>query len=122
MPFSFVSDLEFDLLISSNLSNNKFLPIFYSMNEDYFSPQHISKLVCNNQNKSLLITYFNNRSLAKNKKFINKFIILKLTIFLKRLQFQKQNLMIIHVSIKIFHFVIFSPRFALQCRWSWNIC
>ena len=73
MPFSSVSDPEFDLLNSSNFANNKFLPNCYSMNDDYFSPQ-ISKLACNNQNKSLLITYFNTRSLAKNKRLIEEFI------------------------------------------------
>ena len=44
------------------------------MNDNYFSPQKISKLVCNNQNKSLLITHFNTRNLAKNKKLIEEFI------------------------------------------------
>ena len=44
------------------------------MNDDYFSPQQISNLVCNNQNKSLLITHFDTRSLAKNKILIEKFI------------------------------------------------
>ena len=46
-PFFSVSDLEFDLLISSNFANNKFIPNCYSINDDYFSPQRISKLVCN---------------------------------------------------------------------------
>ena len=44
------------------------------MNDNYFSPQKISKLVCNNQNKSLLITLFNTRNLAQYKKFIKEFI------------------------------------------------
>ena len=74
MSFYSVSNLEFDILISSNFSNNKFLPNCYSMNNDYFSPQQISKLVCNNQNKSLLITHFNTKSFAKNKKLIEDFI------------------------------------------------
>ena len=39
MPFSSVSDLEFDLLISSYFTNNKFLHNCYSMNDDYFSSQ-----------------------------------------------------------------------------------
>ena len=72
MPFS-VNDLEFDLLISFNFANNKFLRNCYLLNDDYFS-QQISKLACNNQNKSLLITYFNTGSLAKNKKLIEEFI------------------------------------------------
>ena len=44
------------------------------MIDDYFFPQQISKLVCNNQNKSLLITHFNTRSLAKNDKLNEEFI------------------------------------------------
>ena len=74
MPFSSVSDLEFNLLINSNFANNKFLSNCYSMNDDYFFPKRISKLACHNQNKSLLITHFNTRSLAKNKKLIKEFI------------------------------------------------
>ena len=73
-PFSSVSDLEFDLLISSNFANNKFLPNCYSMNDDYFSPHEICKLACNNQNKSLLIPDLYTRSLAQNKKLIEEFI------------------------------------------------
>ena len=44
------------------------------MNDVYFSSQKISKRVCNNQTKSLLITHFNARSFAKNRKLIKEFI------------------------------------------------
>ena len=67
MPFSSVSDMEFDLFINSSFANNKILSNCYSMNDDYFSPQQISELVCKTKINHCYLLIFITKNLAKNK-------------------------------------------------------